>query len=75
MFFQMLEGLHEDEAKVLLGMKNKSLNVKKKHLCHFCHLGDFLLQIVMYISWIKNIFTFYAVLGLIFDLTCSYQQL
>ena len=26
MFIQMLEGLHQDEAKVLLGMKNKSLN-------------------------------------------------
>ena len=26
MFIQMLEGLHQDEAKVLMGMKNKSLN-------------------------------------------------
>ena len=32
MFIQMLEGLHEDEAKVLLGMKNKSLNKMYKGL-------------------------------------------
>ena len=32
MFIQMLEGLHQDEAKVLLGMKNKSLNKMYKGL-------------------------------------------
>ena len=32
MFIQMLEGLHIDEAKVLLGMKNKSLNKMYKGL-------------------------------------------
>ena len=32
MFIQMLEGLHEDEAQVLLGMKNKSLNKMYKGL-------------------------------------------
>lgn len=32
MFIQMLEGLHADEAKVLLGMKNKSLNKMYKGL-------------------------------------------
>ena len=32
MFIQMLEGLHQDEAKVLLGMKNKSLNKTYKGL-------------------------------------------
>ena len=32
MFIQMLEGLHKDEAKVLLGMKNKSLNKMYKGL-------------------------------------------
>lgn len=32
MFIQMLEGLHKDEAKVLLGMKSKSLNKMYKGL-------------------------------------------
>ena len=32
MFIQMLEGLHQDEAQVLLGMKNKSLNKMYKGL-------------------------------------------
>ena len=32
MFIQILEGLHQDEAKVLLGMKNKSLNKTYKGL-------------------------------------------
>ena len=32
MFIQMLEGLHQDEAKVLLGMKNQSLNKMYKGL-------------------------------------------
>ena len=32
MFIQILEGLHADEAKVLLGMKNKSLNKTYKGL-------------------------------------------
>ena len=32
MFIQILEGLHQDEAKVLLGMKNKSLNKMYKGL-------------------------------------------
>ena len=32
MFIQILEGLHSDEAKVLLGMKNKSLNKTYKGL-------------------------------------------
>ena len=32
MFIQILEGLHADEAKVLLGMKNKSLNKMYKGL-------------------------------------------
>ena len=32
MFIQMLEGLHKDEAKVLLGMKNKALNKMYKGL-------------------------------------------
>ena len=32
LFIQMLEGLHQDEAKVLLGMKNKSLNKMYKGL-------------------------------------------
>ena len=32
MFIQMLEGLHQDEAKLLLGMKNKSLNKMYKGL-------------------------------------------
>jgi len=32
MFIQMLEGLHKDEAKLLLGMKNKSLNKMYKGL-------------------------------------------
>ena len=32
MFIQILEGLHGDEAKVLLGMKNKSLNKTYKGL-------------------------------------------
>ena len=32
MFIQMLEGLHQDEAKVLLGMKNQSLNKMYKWL-------------------------------------------
>jgi len=32
MFIQMLEGLHTDEAQVLLGMKNKSLNKMYKGL-------------------------------------------
>ena len=32
MFIQMLEGLHQDEAKILLGMKNKSLNKMYKGL-------------------------------------------
>ena len=32
MFFQMLEGLHQDEAKVLMGMKNKTLNKMYKGL-------------------------------------------
>ena len=32
MFIQMLEGLHQEEAKVLLGMKNKSLNKVYKGL-------------------------------------------
>jgi hypothetical protein len=32
MFIQTLEGLHADEAKVLLGMKNKSLNKMYKGL-------------------------------------------
>ena len=32
MFIQMLEGLHQDEAKVLLGMKNKSLNKMYKYI-------------------------------------------
>ena len=32
MFIQVLEGLHGDEAKVLLGMKNKSLNKTYKGL-------------------------------------------
>jgi hypothetical protein len=32
MFIQMLEGLHQEEAKLLLGMKNKSLNKMYKGL-------------------------------------------
>ena len=32
MFIQMLEGLHKDEAKLLLGMKSKSLNKMYKGL-------------------------------------------
>ena len=32
MFIQMLEGLHQDEAEVLLGMKSKSLNKMYKGL-------------------------------------------
>ena len=32
MFIQMLEGLHQDEAALLLGMKNKSLNKMYKGL-------------------------------------------
>ena len=32
MFIQILEGLHQDEAKVLLGMKSKSLNKMYKGL-------------------------------------------
>ena|SRR6056300_29437 len=32
MFIQMLEGLHQEEAKVLLGMKNKTLNKMFKGL-------------------------------------------
>jgi|TARA_B100001094_G_scaffold13260_1_gene11622 hypothetical protein len=32
MFIQMLEGLHQDEAQILLGMKNKSLNKMYKGL-------------------------------------------
>ena len=32
MFIQILEGLHADEAKVLLGMKSKSLNKMYKGL-------------------------------------------
>ena len=32
MFIQMLEGLHKDEAKLLLGVKNKSLNKTYKGL-------------------------------------------
>ena len=32
MFIQMLEGLHQDEANLLLGMKNKSLNKMYKGL-------------------------------------------
>ena len=32
MFIQMLEGLHQDEAKVLMGMKNKTLNKMYKGL-------------------------------------------
>ena len=32
MFIQMLEGLHKDEAQVLLGMKNKALNKMYKGL-------------------------------------------
>ena len=32
MFIQMLEGLHQDEAKLLLGMKSKSLNKMYKGL-------------------------------------------
>jgi hypothetical protein len=32
MFIQILEGLHKDEADVLLGMKNKSLNKMYKGL-------------------------------------------
>ena len=32
MFIQILEGLHGDEAKVLLGMKSKSLNKMYKGL-------------------------------------------
>jgi len=32
MFIQMLEGLHHEEAKVLMGMKNKSLNKMYKGL-------------------------------------------
>jgi len=32
MFIQMLEGLHKDEAKVLLGMKDKALNKMYKGL-------------------------------------------
>ena len=32
MFIQILEGLHADEAKVLLGMKNKTLNKMYKGL-------------------------------------------
>ena len=32
MFIQMLEGLHDSEAKLLLGMKNKSLNKMYKGL-------------------------------------------
>ena len=32
MFIQMLEGLHQDEAKLLMGMKNKSLNKMYKGL-------------------------------------------
>ena len=32
MFIQILEGLHKDEAKVLLGMKSKSLNKMYKGL-------------------------------------------
>ena len=32
MFIQMLEGLHQDEAKVLLGMKSKTLNKMYKGL-------------------------------------------
>ena len=32
MYIQMLEGLHQDEAKLLLGMKNKSLNKMYKGL-------------------------------------------
>lgn len=32
MYIQMLEGLHQDEAKVLLGMKNKTLNKMYKGL-------------------------------------------
>ena len=32
MFIQMLEGLHKDEAQLLLGMKNKSLNKMYKGL-------------------------------------------
>ena len=32
MFIQMLEGLHQDEAKILLGMKSKSLNKMYKGL-------------------------------------------
>ena len=32
MFIQMLEGLHQDEAQVLMGMKNKTLNKMYKGL-------------------------------------------
>ena len=32
LFIQMLEGLHADEAKVLIDMKNKSLNKTYKGL-------------------------------------------
>jgi len=32
MFIQMLEGLHQDEANLLMGMKNKSLNKMYKGL-------------------------------------------
>ena len=32
MFIQMLEGLHQEEAELLLGMKNKTLNKLYKGL-------------------------------------------
>ena len=32
MFIQMLEGLHQEEAELLLGMKNKTLNKSYKGL-------------------------------------------